>query len=80
MNACISLSLSTINFKATLCTLPADLPPVLDCINLLNRKPMIRSKILLASCDLTKSSSIILALLNDFNITSLVISLKTILL
>ena len=45
----ISLSLSTISFKATLCTLPALLPSVLDCINLESLNPIILSNILLVS-------------------------------
>ena len=77
LNASISLSLSTIIFKATLWTRPADLPPVLDCINLDNLKPIILSKILLVSWLWTKSISILRGLLIASLTTSLVISLKT---
>ena len=54
----ISLSRSTINFNATLCTLPAVFAPILFCNNLLSLKPIILSRILLVSWLLTKLSSI----------------------
>ena len=77
LNACISLSLSTISFYATLWTRPALLPPVLDWISLDNLNPIIRSSILLVSWLFTKSISIFLGCLNASKITSFVISLKT---
>ena len=47
--ASISRSLSTISFKATLCTRPALFAFILDCNNLDNLKPIILSSILLVS-------------------------------
>ena len=75
---CLSRSRSTISFKATLCTRPALDPLVFDCINLLNLNPIILSKILLVSCELTKSLSISRGCFKASIIAFLVTSLKTI--
>ena len=77
LKASISRSLSTISFKATDWTRPALLPPVLDCINFDNLKPMIRSSILLVSCDLTIGISILRGSLKASSIAGFVTSWNT---
>ena len=80
LKAFISLSLSTISLRATLWTRPAELPSVLDLISLLNLKPIILSRILLASWLLTKFWSIFPSCLNASKTAFLVTSWKTTLL
>ena len=76
----ISFSLSVINFNTTDWTLPADKEPIFLFNKVESLNPIIRSIILLVSCDSTKDISITRGFSNAPNTAGLVISWNSILL